>query len=144
MERGIEHTSNFWVERINQQSQTAITGKQFNYDNSRSILRGVIEIRFITKADADALREFIYNTVRFKRFEFDIIPDSFDDIGGGVVDGTNDGMGKTVPLAIFDGDFSTQDIVKPFGKANKFNVTLPYYKAIDAVAGNADHEGVVS
>ena len=144
IDRGIEHTSIFWAERINQKTQTAITGKRFNYDNSRLIIRGKIEIRLITKAEADAFRAFIYNTVRFQRFQFDIIPEAYDDIGGGIYDGTDDGAGKILPLASFDGNFSTEDIVKPVGKANKFNLSIPYYKEVTPLAGMADHEGVVS
>ena len=132
--RGIEHTSAFWEERTNQSTQTSSTGARFNYDNSRTILRGTIEIRYITKADADLLRNFIVNTVRFGRFEFDIIADTFVDLGLGV--------GVTIPLANFDGGQSTEDIIKPIGKANKFNVSFPYYKALDPTALTVDHEGV--
>lgn len=136
IDRGIEHTSSFWKERINQKSQRSATGQIFTFDNSRTILRGVIEIRYITKAEADQFRDFISDTVRFSRFVFDIVPESYDDIGLG--------PGVTLSDAQFDGDPTTQDIVKPIGKANKFNISLPYYKALDPTAGTADHEGVVS
>ena len=132
--RGIEHTSAFWLERTNQSTQTSSTGARFNYDNSRTILRGTIEIRYISKTDADLLRNFIVNTIRFGRFEFDIIADTFVDLGLGV--------GVQIPLANFDGDQSTEDIIKPIGKANKFNVSFPYYKALDPTALSVDHEGV--
>jgi hypothetical protein len=134
--RGIEHTSTFWLERINQNTQVSSTGVRFNFDNSRSILRGIIEIRYITKAEADALRNFIVNTIRFGRFQFDIIPASYNDLGLG------DGI--TIPLASYDGDFSTADIIKPIGKANKFNVSFSYFYAINPTAATVDHEGVSS
>lgn len=136
IDRGIEHTSSFWFERANQKSQRSVTGQTFTFDNSRSILRGVIEIRYITKDEADQFRDFIANTVRFKRFLFDIIPESYDDVGLG--------PGVTLPAAEFDGGVSTNDIVKPIGKANKFNISLPYYKPLDPTLGSADHEGVIS
>lgn len=142
--RGIEHSSIFWAERINQQSQISSTGAVFTFDNSRTILRGVIEIRYVSKSEADALRKFIADKIRFKRFTFDLVPESYDDLGGGVVDGTADGAGKTVSDVYFWGDYTTQDIIKPIGKANKFNITFPYYKPIEPTAGLADAEGVVS
>ena len=132
--RGIEHTSSFWLERTNQSTQTSSTGARFNYDNSRTILKGTIEIRYITKADADLLRNFIVNTARFGRFEFDIIANSFVDLGLGV--------GVQISLANYDGEQSTADIIKPIGKANKFNVSFPYYKALNPTALTVDHEGV--
>jgi hypothetical protein len=134
--RGIEHTSAFWFERTNQSTQVSSTGARFNYDNSRTILRGTIEIRYITKTDADLLRDFITNTIRFGRFDFDIVADSFVDLGQGV--------GQTISLANFDGEQSTADIIKPIGKANKFNVSFPYYKALNPTALTVDHEGVSS
>jgi hypothetical protein len=136
IDKGIEHTSQFWLERINQKSQRSAAGNTFTFDNSRSVLRGVIEIRYITKTEADQFRDFIANTVRFSRFKFDIIPESYDDVGAGI--------GVTLTDAEFDGDLSTQSIIKPIGKANKFNISLPYYKAIDPTVANVDHEGVVS
>lgn len=136
IDRGIEHTSQFWFERINQKSQRSTTGNYFTYDNSRTILRGFIEIRYITKSEADELRNFITDSIRFGRLNFDIIPDSFVDLGLG--------EGVTITDARFDSGTSTQDIIKPIGKANKFNVSFPYYKAINPSEGTADQEGVVS
>ncbi len=135
IQRGIEHTSQYWIERINQKSQRSVTGEFFTFDNSRSILRGLIEIRYITYNEAVALRDFITNTIRFGRFNFDIIPDSFVDLGLG--------EGVTIPSARYDGDLSTESIIKPIGKANKFNVSFPYYYAIPATSGLPDHEGVI-
>lgn len=132
--RGIEHTSRFWKDRINQATQTSSTGARFNYDNSRTILRGTIELRYITKEEADNLRNFIVDTIRFGRFEFDIECPSYNDLGLGV--------GVDIPLALFDGGQSTEDIIKPIGKADKFNVSFPYYKAINPTAATVDHEGV--
>jgi len=136
IQRGIEHTSQYWIERINQKSQRSVTGEFFTFDNSRSILRGFIEIRYITYNEAVALRDFITNTIRFGRFNFNIIPDSFVDLGLG--------EGVTIPSARYDGDLSTESIIKPIGKANKFNVSFPYYYAIPATSGLPDHEGVIS
>lgn len=134
--RGIEHTSQFWIERINQKSQRSITGEYFTFDNSRSILKGVIEIRYITYNESVALRNFIANTIRFGRFTFDIIPDTFVDLGLG--------EGVTIPSARYDGDISTEPVLSPIGKANKFNVSFPYYFAIPASSGSPDHEGAIS
>lgn len=142
--RGIEHTSVFWAERINQRTQTSSTGKRFNYDNSRTILRGVIEIRYVEKSEADALRKFLTDTIRFGKSSFNITPEPYDDLGGGVVDGSAAGDGKVIENAFFDGSTTTEGIIKPIGKAYKFNITFPYYKVIIPVAGVADHDGVVS
>jgi len=134
--KNIEHTSDFWKERINQKSQRSTTGEIFTFDNSRTILRGVLELRYVDKAEADALRDLITNTIRFGRFDFDIVPEAFNDLGLG--------DGVTITDARFDGDTTTQDVIKPIGKAYKFNISFPYYKALDPTQGAADHEGVVS
>lgn len=134
--RLIEHSSQFWIRRINQRTQTSITGRRLTFDNSASILEGVIEIRFITKEQADQIRNLIANTMRFQRFKFDIIPEAFDDLG--------EGIGVPILDAEYNGDITTQGVVVPFGKANKFNLSFPYRKVIVPTGANVDHEGVVS
>ena len=136
IDRLIEHSSSFNFNRINQRTQTSMTGKRLTFDNSSTILEGVIEIRYITKVQADAIRNFITNTIRFTRFKFSIIPESYDDLGLGV--------GVTIDDAEFNGSFTTSGVITPFGKANKFNLKFPYRKVIVPTVSNVDHEGVVS
>ena len=134
--RLIEHSSSFWFNRINQKYQTSMTGKRITFDNSASILEGMIEIRYITKAEADALRDLIANTLRFGRFKFTITPESYDDLG--------EGEGVPIVDAEFNGDTTTLGVLTPFGKAGKFNLKFPYRKVIVPVESNVDNEGIVS
>lgn len=136
VDRLIEHSSSFSFNRINQRTQTSITGKRLTFDNSASILEGVIEIRYINKNQADQIRNFISNTIRFQRFKFDITPEAFDDLGLGV--------GVPILEAEFNGSTTTAGILTPFGKANKFNLKFPYRKVIVPTGANVDQEGVVS
>ncbi len=136
IDRLIEHSSRFWKRRINQRSQTSMTGKRLVFDNSSTILEGVIEIRFLTKSQADQIRNFVADSIRFQRFNFDIIPEAWDDLGLG--------QGVTIEQAEFNGSTTTDGVVTPFGKANKFNLSFPYRKVIVPTGANVDQEGVVS
>lgn len=136
IDRLIEHSSNFWFRRTNQTTAESVTGKELTFDNSNSILEGVIEIRLVTYDQAVALRNYITNTIRFKRFQFDIIPEAWNDLGLG--------EGVTIEGATFNGGQTTEGIITPFGKANKFNIKFPYRKVIIPTAVNADSEGIVS
>ena len=136
LDRLIEHSSVFWLNRSNQKTQESVTGSFITFDNSRTVLEGVIEIRLVTYAQAVQLRDFITNTIRFKRFTFDIIPESYDDLGLG--------QGVTITAAYFNGGETTQGVIVPFGKANKFNIKFPYRKAIDPTVANVDYEGIIA
>ena len=136
IDRLIEHSSVFDLRRTNQTSAVSITGKILTFDNSNSILEGVIEIRLVTYTQAVALRDYITNTIRFQRFQFDIIPESYDDLGLG--------QGVTITDAHFNGGQSTSGVITPFGKANKFNIKFPYRKVIIPTASNVDHEGIIA
>lgn len=134
--RLIEHSSAFILRRINQSSVTSVTGKRIVFDNSNTILEGVIEIRLIRYEEAVQLRNFLANTIRFQRFKFDIIPESYDDLGLG--------QGVTIEAAEFNGGVSTEGVLTPFGKANKFNLKLPYRKVIIPTEANVDADGVIA
>ena len=131
--RGIEHTSQFWFKRINHNTVQATDGSLITFDNSSTVLEGVIKIRYLTKTDADSLRNFIRNTIRFSRNTLTITPASYDDLGGG--------DGVAITSVNYIGDPDTKDIIVPFGKAGKYNVSFPYRTFITPSASTADADG---
>ena len=134
--RGIEHTSQFWKRRLNQFTQTSSDGSLITFDNSITVLEGIINIRFITSADATSLRDFITNTIRFSRNTLTITPESYDDLG--------EGDGVALTSVNYNGGISTDGIIEPFGKAGKFNVKFPYRKIITPSSSTADADGNAS
>lgn len=130
-----EHTSDFWEERKNQFTIETSTGENITFDNSRTIIRGILNFRLITKSEADDLRDFIVNKIRFKRFSFTITPPAFLDLGSG------DGQAVT---AYYDGSESTQGVLRPEGRLSKYNVSLPYKIIVTPAAGTADQEGTIA
>lgn len=133
IDRGIEHTSKFAIRRVNQYTQQTSAGELITFDNSVSVVEGIIRIRFISKSKADEIRNFIANSIRFQRFQFTITPSSFDDVGAGV--------GVALTDCNYNGGPSTDGVVEPFGKANKFNLIFPYRAIIQPGAGTADQAG---
>lgn len=136
IDRGIEHSSQFWVKRINQISQETSAGSLIVFDNSVSVIEGIINIRLMTKTMADDFRNWLINTIRFQRFSFTITPESYDDVGAGI--------GVALTECNYAGGTSTESVLKPLGKANKFNLEFPYRAIITPSAGTADQQGNIS
>jgi len=135
--KNIEHNSRFWFDRLNQVSHETLSGDILSYDNGPTILRGVIRVNYVTESEATSFRNWLRNSVRYRRYSFTITPESFIDLGMG--------EGVAVTDAYFDStDASTDGIIEPVGRASKFNIVFPYRKRIVPTVGTADQEGVVS
>ena len=134
--KNIEHDSSFWTRRKNQFTMEGVDGAFYTYDNSPAILEGLLKIKFVSKTQADALSTWLVNTIRFQLYSFTITPPSFNDLG--------EGTGSTILLAYYNGPLSTEKIITPVGRTNKFNINFPYRKIIVADVGTADQEGNIA
>ena len=136
LDRDPEHSSSFYKERINQFSQETGGGSVLVYDNSVTILKGTLQFRYVSDVEARAMENFIVNTIRFQRFLISLIPPDYVDLGLG--------LGVNLVGARYNGGATTQGIIEPVGKANKFNINFPYRFVVVPGAGTVDQEGTVS
>lgn len=135
IERGVDPSSRYWIERPNQVTKTTSDGSILCYDLSYSIIRGVLQWRYLTAAKKAELENFVANTIRFGRFRFDIIPDAW----------VNLGLGDGVALVGVSLDLespSTESIFSPSGRGAYFDCAIPYRYKIPPSGATVDNQGV--
>lgn len=126
----------FTKTRIGQSSQRMEDGQWLTYDSGRTIVNGVLVLDQVIQSEADALRDYITNTLLFKKFSFAITPPSFWDCGAG------DGV-EVTNCTLDTPDASTQGIFTQIGRLRRYKITLPYTYTIQPQIGEVDGEGVI-
>lgn len=119
--RNPSYDSDFSFRRANQYSQETVDGALKTYDGGPNILIGEIVLRNVSKAEGDALRNFIKTTVLFELYQFTITPPANTDIGGGV--------GTALTTVNFAGGQDLKGLFK-YSAPGTYTITIPYRKVV--------------
>lgn len=117
--RGISQDSDNGKERLNHKSVLTPSGLVYAYDSGPTIIRGVININFVNETEADALKNWIVNVIRFAYTPFTLTPRPHENLGRG--------PGVALGFCHWDGEATTRDAVRRRGQANKYDITFPYF-----------------
>lgn len=115
------YSSDFYHKRLNQETERTADGGRSTYDNGPNELHGILMIKNVSKAEADALRTWIHTTINFALQPFGIAPPANTDIGGGV--------GTTLTSCYWDGPPDT-DGNFVYNAPGIYDIKFPYTKVI--------------
>ena len=123
--------STFWFSRLNNTSKLSVSGNILTYDGSTpTMLHGVLTIKYVNKSEADVLRSWIANEIKFALHPFSITPNFCDDLGLGI--------GAALPICKIDGVMDTSSIFIPHQRADKLDIALPYIAQVAVTGGVAE------
>lgn len=125
--RGLSQTYDFGKERLNHVSILTPAGSVYTYDSGPTLIRGVLEFSFVRREEAEALRNWIVDVIRFASIPFTLTPNSWDDIGSG------DGI--ALGVCRWDGEATTRDAIRRRGQAGKFDISFPYFSIVYDTVG---------
>jgi hypothetical protein len=109
----------YWLEVPNQQGRFTASGARVSNGNGATTIRGVLIINLVSKEQADALRDFISKSLMFIR-PFRVTAEGCE--------GFNLGAGINVGLdrCYIDDETSTENMIQPLARGNKYTVRIPY------------------
>lgn len=118
VDRGADQSSRFSFRKSNTK-QVETAGFDINiYTLSPMMIDGVLRVKYLTKSQADQLRQFFANNVSFVK-SFTITPYSALDLGAG--------LGVTLTdVYLQEGITSTEEMIMPMGLGGKYELYLPY------------------
>jgi hypothetical protein len=119
--RNPSYSSEWWSERINQETIITADAGRATYDNGTEIIRGTLVLQNVSKAEGDALMAYITDTAIFGENSFTITPPTNTDVGAGV--------GTALTDAYFDGGTSLQGVFEFIAPA-LYNIKFSYWKKV--------------
>lgn len=128
----------FFIEsRPSQFSDEMEDGEILTYDSGITKIRGFIDLKYVKESEAEALRSFIVNNIRFKKYKFSIIPPSHIDYG----------LGKGVQIdncTFANNDASTDGVFSQYGRLDRKNIFFEFTYVRPVNASVVDAGGVIS
>jgi len=120
--RNPANESDFWHERLQHDTIITADGGRSTYDSGPTVLHGILVIRNISKAEADAFRTWLTATAIFQKNSFSITPPSGVDLGSG--DAT------AVTSAYYNGPTDLKDVIVPQNPRTLYTINFPYWKLV--------------
>ena len=125
--KGMDQTSSVGKSKNNTIVRDCADGTRLGYSQGPNILYGNLVFKMVTKADADAFKNWLVDQVQFTRC-FTITPNSVSDIGNE--------LGVKLFYCYWNGSFDTREYIRPRGVGNRFDIDVPYY-SLDVIGSGS-------